>query len=46
MITQCDKIYYKVSQVLKNETEFFQNMTRGCDKCENYYKVRLNKWSR
>ena len=38
-ITNCDKCYYKVRQVLQNVTILLQSAT-GITKCDDYYKVR------
>ena len=41
-ITNCDKCYYKVRQVLQSVTILLQSAT-GITKCEDYYKVRQYK---
>ena len=41
-ITNCDKCYYKVRQVLQSVKILLQSAT-GITKCEDYYKVRQYK---
>ena len=38
-ITKCDKVYYKLGQVLQSAMDLLQIAT-GITKCDDYYKLR------
>ena len=41
-ITKCDKVYYKLRQVLQRAMDLLQIAT-GITKCDDYYKLRQYK---
>ena len=44
-ITKCDKVYYKLRQVLQSAMDLLQIAT-GITKCDDYYKLRQYRYVR